>query len=754
MRNIFYKFWAASISRQLMIGIALVHAVLMSIFVFDLVDREREFMIDQNNKSAIGLAHTLATNGSSWILANDVIGIEEVIQSQNSFPDLISAMFLDMNGKILGFTDRSKVGQFINDPLSLQLLKARPTEQFLVNNSKVIDIAVPVKTNDRQIGWARIRIDRSEITANLQIITNNGLIYIAIAISVGLFFAWFMARSMTKDLRTMEQKANQVFDGKKDVNFLLDRTDELGKLSTHFDKMVKKREDELSSTNHKLADSQERLQLALDATNEGLWDWNMKSNEVYFSPRWKSMLGYEPHELENTFKTWEDLLHPEDYERVYNEVMALVSGSTQYLESIYRLRHKDGSYRWILDRGKVISGIDGQATRMVGTHADITKRITAEIELQESKDQWMETFDSLTDIITIQNKEMRIVRANKAAYQFFDQNSDGLVGKSCFQVLCGKAEHCKDCPLSKTMTDNSSCTEIIHHEHIGKTFMVSSSSILDENGELQYLVHIAKDITEHEKQEQLILKMSLENQQLKHIESLQTMAGAIAHRFNNAMTAVRGNLELMSLSLNKDSDEYSMATDAANAAKGASRVGSLLLNYVGQQPLQLEKTAFSDLVRETTTSLQHYWKLPISLQFTPPDEPNLCMMDRSQLMEVIENILINAVESLEENGGTVDVSFGADYFTADSFPVSFQNDDLIDGRYIFCQIKDTGHGIAPEELPRIFEPFYTSRFVGRGLGLAMTIGIMRAHKSAITVESIPDGGTTVRIFLPTIESTS
>ncbi len=752
MKNKFYRFWTASLSRQLMIGIALVHAVLMSIFVFDLVDREQDFMLSQSSDGAIGLAHTLAANGSSWILANDFVGIEEVIQSQNSFPGLVYAMFLDMNGKVLGFTDRNKVGQYIDDPLSLQLLHASPTKQILIDTSELIDIAVPINVKSRQVGWARIRLDRSEISNNLKIVTLNGLTYTAFAISIGLLFAWFMAKRMTHDLRTLEKKANQVSKGKTDINFKLERADEIGKLSIHFDNMVKKRENLLSRTHQKLVLSEERLQLALDGSNDGLWDWNMKTNDVYFSPRWKNMLGYEDHELQNNFKTWEDNLHPEDKSRAYDEVMAVVNGSKPSLETIYRLKHKDGSYRWILDRGKIVSDNNGSATRMVGTHVDITKRITAEIELQESKDQWMETFDALTDIITIQDKDMNIIRANKAAYEFFDEKPGSLLGKSCFHVLRGNTEPCIGCPLSNTMLDTKSHTEIIHHQHLYKTFMVSSSAILDKQGNIQHLVHIAKDITEHREQEQQLLKMSVDNEQLKHIESLQTMAGAIAHRFNNAMTAVRGNLDLITFSLSKSSNEYQMAVDAANAAKGASRVGTLLLSYVGQQSFKLEETVFSKLVKEITVTLGKQWRNTVSLQFTAPDQPLTCMIDGEHIKEVIENILVNAVESLEENEGTIEITLGSEYLSADVFPISFQNDTLKDREYLFCQIKDTGHGITPEDMPRIFEPFYTTRFVGRGLGLAMTVGIMRTHNGAITVESIPGDGTTVRVILPAMNS--
>ncbi len=231
------------------------------------------------------------------------------------------------------------------------------------------------------------------------------------------------------------------------------------------------------------------------------------------------------------------------------------------------------------------------------------------------------------------------------------------------------------------------------------------------------------------------------------------MAGAIAHRFNNAMMAVQGNLELMTDTLPADSNEYKMATDAMKAANGASQVGSMMLDYVGQRAFKLQEIPLEALVRECTTSLNTLMLPSVSLHFTPPERPLNCAVDPKQMKEVIENVLINAIESLDNSIGTIKIKFGIDYFTNDSFPINFQIDECKDGNYIFCQIEDSGHGMSPENLLRIFEPFYTTRFVGRGLGLALTAGIMQSHHGAIMVESIPGQGTTVRVLLPSVHPT-
>ncbi len=133
--------------------------------------------------------------------------------------------------------------------------------------------------------------------------------------------------------------------------------------------------------------SEERWELALRGNNDGLWDWNAKTNEVFFSPRWKKMLGFEAHELENSTAEWESRIHPDDLARVHGELQKHLRHETDFYSVEYRLRAKDGSYRWVLARGQALWDKQGRAIRMVGSHTDITERKLAEEALQRAKEQ-------------------------------------------------------------------------------------------------------------------------------------------------------------------------------------------------------------------------------------------------------------------------------------------------------------------------------------------------------------------------------
>ncbi len=362
----------------------------------------------------------------------------------------------------------------------------------------------------------------------------------------------------------------------------------------------------------------------------------------------------------------------------------------------------------------------------------------------------------LLSFLKQQNFEVRMAESGEWALQVLDTYQPDII---LLDVMMPGMDGFETCRRIKAVEAAASIPII---------FITALDSIQDkvagfEAGGVDYItkpfqqIEVLARVNTHitlRKQELLLLEASKKQASLKRLESLKTMAGAIAHRFNNAMMTVEGNLELMIRILPVDSDEYGMASYAMQAAKGATQVGSTMLSYVGQRPLHpLQNVSIAMLVSESVTALKHLFSPTISLHFTQPDQPLYCSLDPLQIKEVIESILTNAVESLGKGSGTIEITFGTDYFKAASFPVAFQNDNLKDGMYSFCQIKDSGHGINPENLSQIFEPFFTTRFVGRGLGLALTVGVMQTHHGAVVIESFPGKGTTVKVLLPSIAAT-
>ena len=452
------NFWTSSIQRQLILGIALLHAVLMSIFIFDMVGRQTKFLHQQSIEQATSLAETLAANSTSWLLANDIIGMEELIISQSKYPSLQYAMLLNSEGKVLGHTIKKYVGQYANDKKSKRLLNATEATQILTNTQKLIDIAAPIYANKQQIGWARVGLGQEQNIAGLRIITRDGAIYTSIAVIVGIIFAILMAKGLTKGLRELVNVSSRIQQGEHDLRADLQRSDEVGKLAIDFNQML----DSLNSARAELIVSEERFDLAMRGTNDGVWDWNIQTNEIYFSPRWKAMLGYKDDELANEFSVFEKLLHPDDVARVMKMVKDYLAGTINKFEHEFRMQHKSGHWEYILGRGYVVRDNKGKPVRMTGTHVDITERKLAEAQVLKLNSELEERVTERTAALMAAKDDAE--RANVAKSEFLSRMSHEL--RTPMNAILGFSQLLESDPNQPLSNDQKdSVDEILHAGH-------------------------------------------------------------------------------------------------------------------------------------------------------------------------------------------------------------------------------------------------------------------------------------------------
>ena len=223
-------------------------------------------------------------------------------------------------------------------------------------------------------------------------------IYTFVCVILALALGYFVSNSISDPVLKLRDAAVQIEQGQLNVPFPSVGRDEIGQLVASFAHMTGQLrqtqtglEQRVAERTSALRDSEERYALAVQGANDGLWDWNLKTDRIYFSPRWKAMLGYNEDEIDDDPDEWFRRVHPDDFQRVKAEVASHLEGHATHFENEHRVLHKDGSFRWMLCRGLAVWEAGTQAYRMAGSQTDITARKKIEEQL---------IHDSLHDALT------------------------------------------------------------------------------------------------------------------------------------------------------------------------------------------------------------------------------------------------------------------------------------------------------------------------------------------------------------------
>jgi len=367
------------------------------------------------------------------------------------------------------------------------------------------------------------------------------------------------------------------------------------------------------------------------------------------------------------------------------------------------------------------------------TFDDITARRRAERE-------WETTFNTMSDWISLIDQERRIQRTNHGGDKLVGVPPPQIVGQVCCKLLHGAEEPIAGCPFEKMMETHDQEIVECNIPETDRWLRITVDPVMDEHGELIGAVHIVREITDQK-------KMQLHFQQAQRMESISTLAGGIAHQFNNALSAISGNIDLIKMDFPTDEKINKYIISMRDSAQRMAQLTDQLLAYARGGKYQAKNISLSDFVRDTLPLVKHNIKPSICIETDLPRDIKSVYTDMTQMQMVMSAILSNSSEAIEDKG-RIRVTCRNEEVTDE---IAKDLPGLKTGSYVTLMVEDDGKGMDEEIKSRVFEPFFTTKFQGRGLGMAAAYGIVKNHDGWIFIDSELGIGTTVRIYLPPIE---
>jgi PAS domain S-box-containing protein len=476
-----------------------------------------------------------------------------------------------------------------------------------------------------------------------------------------------------------------------------------------------------------LRDKERQLVLAQTAGRLGLWERDLDTGLTFTSSEFAKLHGLTPDRLPATHEGYLPYVHPDDLERLQAEYRESIE-RTHVWDTEFRVVWPDGSVHWLLGQGQVLLDTSGKPVRLAGVALDITERKQADARLRESEERFRNIADTAPVMIWVAGPDKSVTFFNKGWLKFTGQTAERVVGKGWVEsVHPDDVNRCLDTYSSAFDARHGFQVEARLRRADGGYGWVLWTGIPCFAPADTFAGYIGSgvDITELKRtQEEAVARQKL--------ESLGVLAGGIAHDFNNLLGSIMAEAELVEADLAAGlSPDSAIAGIKTVAIHGAEIVRELMI-YAGQDRASVELVDLSRLTVEMLellkVSISKNARLKINLDKNLP----MVLASAPQIRQVLMNLIINASEAIGEKEGVIEV-------TTSRVPAA---------DYVRLEVSDNGCGITEETKAKIYDPFYTTKFAGRGLGLAVVQGIVRAYGGAIEVKSAPGQGTTFQVLLP------
>lgn len=523
---------------------------------------------------------------------------------------------------------------------------------------------------------------------------------------------------------------------------------------------------------NELKKSGERFLLAMKATNDGLFDWNLETNEIYFSPGWKRMLGYEDHELPNDFSVWEKTTDPEDVKKSWELQQKLINKQIDRFVTEFKMKHKDGHWVDILSRAEAFFNDEGKAIRMVGTHTDISERKQAEKAIKNRENLLNKVFNILPVGLWFADENGKIIRGNPAGVKIWGAEPTVPIGE--YGIF--KARHYPsgneigpdDWALAHTIREGVTIgeeqLEIDTFDGQKKIILNYTAPVLDEHGNMQGAIVVNHDITAR-KQAELLLeeksaKIATQNEELyianqeliqakEHaVESDRLKSAFLANMSHEIRTPMNGILGFADLLKGPGLAGEIQQEYIGIIEKSGRRLLSIINDIVdiskiesGLVKINIQKTDINEQINDISNFFRpeaEAKNITLSSITALPAVKAIIMTDTEKVYAILTNLVKNALKYT--HAGTIE--FG--------YSLAEENSSAS----IRFYVKDTGIGIPIDRQEAIFERFVQAdisdkmAYQGAGLGLAISKAYVEMLGGKIWVESTAGNGSTFCFTLP------
>jgi PAS domain S-box-containing protein len=452
------------------------------------------------------------------------------------------------------------------------------------------------------------------------------------------------------------------------------------------------------------------------------------------------LLGFQVEET-LSFAWWQGQIHPDDHERAEESIQETLVQGVSCAE--YRMRHKDGSYRWVEDSRRLVRDAKGRPSELVGVWSDITERKLAQDELHESERRFRGMLDNLDLVAVMLDHDACIIYCNDYFLRLTGWQREEVIGANWFERFVPPESVGEMKTVFATLISDGE--EVRHHTNeiltrFGQKRLLqwNNSLIYSASGEVIGTASIAEDVTDRVRLEQQLLRT-------QRLESLGTLAGGIAHDLNNLLLPI-----LMGVTLLKRFDPNEASLKAINNIERSVRRGSDLVKQVllfarGSETSP-ETVHLTDIVREIEAIIASTFPKDITLDVSMAPDLSPVTGDATQLAQVLLNLCVNARDAMPRGGQLIISASNTGISDHDALP----HENPSRGPQVVLEVTDTGEGMPKEILDRIFDPFFTTKEVGKGTGLGLSTaqGIISSHGGFLGVSTNLGEGSTFTIHLP------